>query len=427
MFGDRLLPSSKVELVTVLVKEELAFSGETQGSKSLNSDFGAKSLFQASGWIEADPYSHRASTLISGFVDQVYVLEGQEVEEGEVIATLIDDDAVLDLQTANRVLEGARSEFEAQLQSIEITKAESDSLDARIKVALAELAEVDDIAQRMETLSDGAVPEQEVVQAMLKQKTRQAQVASLESNRVQISTELKRQEEMLQVRQASLNAAEIDVARRQLVLDRTQIKAPIRGIIQTLHAAPGQKKIVNSDQLDSTTIAVIFDPNSLQARIDVPLDEAGKLRVGQAVLVKTNFLPSEVLKGRVTRIAGQSDIQRNTLQAKVEIINSHPKLRPEMLCRAEFLSTGESSTANADSSGAELQIYAPRTALDSVSKDRATVFRLDETRGRVERLEVSIDATETGEFYRIVEGLRPGDQLVNYPSADLKDNQRIKL
>ena len=53
--------------------------------------------------------------------------------------------------------------------------------------------------------------------------------------------------------------------------------------------------------------------------------------------------PTSVFEGEVTRITGEADLQRNTSQAKVRITDPIDQLRPEMLCRVEFL--GNSSAA----------------------------------------------------------------------------------
>ena len=42
----------------------------------------------------------------------------------------------------------------------------------------------------------------------------------------------------------------------------------------------------------------------------------------------------------MTRIVGEADLQRNTLQAKVRVEDPDHRLRPDMLCRAEFLASG---------------------------------------------------------------------------------------
>ena len=50
------------------------------------------------------------------------------------------------------------------------------------------------------------------------------------------------------------------------------------------------------------------------------------------------MLPNMKFDGRLTRISGEADLQRNTLQVKVQILNPDKRLRPEMLCQAKFFS-----------------------------------------------------------------------------------------
>jgi len=52
-------------------------------------------LFQASGWIEPDPFPIHVTSLYSGVVNEVHVLEGQKVAKGQLIASLVEEDARL--------------------------------------------------------------------------------------------------------------------------------------------------------------------------------------------------------------------------------------------------------------------------------------------------------------------------------------------
>ena len=56
--------------------------------------------FQASGWLEPDPFPTYASALTDGIVAEVLVLEGQRVAKGDVLARLVPDDAQLALTRA---------------------------------------------------------------------------------------------------------------------------------------------------------------------------------------------------------------------------------------------------------------------------------------------------------------------------------------
>ena len=54
-------------------------------------------------------------------------------------------------------------------------------------------------------------------------------------------------------------------------------------------------------------------------RVDVALADASQLHVGQRAEISSDVLPQVQLSGIVTRIEGQADLNRNTLQAKVSI------------------------------------------------------------------------------------------------------------
>ncbi len=55
---------------------------------------------QAPGWIEADPSARGVPALSSGVLKELLVLDGERVEQGQVVALLIDEDAKLALHHA---------------------------------------------------------------------------------------------------------------------------------------------------------------------------------------------------------------------------------------------------------------------------------------------------------------------------------------
>ena len=98
---------------------------------------------------------------------------------------------------------------------------------------------------------------------------------------------------------------------------------------------PGSRIMLDMDDKDAAAAAILYE-GQVQARIDVPLSEAAKINLGQMVEITSSILPEKVFRGRISRILGEADLQRNTLQVKVSLIDTHPRLRPEMLCRAKF-------------------------------------------------------------------------------------------
>jgi HlyD family secretion protein len=410
LFGDRLLPAPQVNVATVLT------TPTDQADPASSMPNTGNMLFQASGWIEPDPLPVKATALIDGVIDEVHVLEGQLVKKGETLATLVDDDARLALAAAgenHRTLIAAR---DSQIASITSARKKLESVKAVHQAALTLQEDAADQHQRLSNLPKGTVPESDVISARLRHARERLQSLAAEALSGEAEADIARLELETKVREAEIAAAAVKVAQAQLALERTRILAPIDGRVLRLTAMPGQKKMLAMDDLESSTIAILYQPEKLQVRVDVPLADAAGLSVGQAAKIRCSLLPDRVFNGDVTRITGEADIQRNTLQAKVRILDPIDSLRPEMLCRVEFFGT---SSAGGASSGS-LAVWMPENAL---TDDAAWVFDPESQRVTTREVQAS---TETRDGYiRIISGLRPGEQVVLSP-AGLRDGQRVK-
>lgn len=425
VIGDRLLPAREVALARVI-----AIGGVGEDVAALTGT--STPLFQASGWIEPDPLPVKATALVDGIVREVHVLEGETVKKGQLLATLIDDDARLNLRTAESRLDSLRALTDAQKEQPAIIRSEIATLSKMVEAAGARRAELEDQVKRYDAIAtsgSGAVSEREVSLARLQLATQQADIAALGAREEELLGKLRLQEATTRDFEARLAEAETEVDRRQLELDRTRILSPIDGIVLRLVAVPGQKRMLGMDDPESSTIAVLYEPDHLQARIDVPLAEAAKLEPGQRVRLRAALFPDRVFHGTVTRIAGEADLQRNTLQAKVRIEDPDPRLRPEMLCRSEFLpppvATETPGGAPPPVSGG-IRLYVPERALTEVGESRAMVWKVDVTGARLEAVEIVLGEDRREDHLLVREGLRPGDRVVIDPPADLESGERIR-
>jgi RND family efflux transporter MFP subunit len=440
LFGKRLLPSTAVEVETVVTVREA--SGEPAGTGSALTKAGADPfagavLFQASGWFEADPYPHRATALVSGVVEAVHVLEGQSVNKGDPIASLISEDAGLRLEKARASLEAAGAALDAARSAHDLSHARVESMRRDIDVAQARREELEDLAVRAIELGPEVLSQEHIIQSKLRLNTQKQTIAALEAQLKERQIEAERLGRQLRVQEGLLSEAEVRLREAELEFERTIIRAPVDGIVQRLSVAPGQKKVLMADNPESATVALLFHPKELQARIDVPISEASRLSVGQAVLVASEYLPGRELRGHIQRIVGEADLQRNTLQVKVRIMDPPPGLRPEILCRAQFLDTAipgmaarASQIAEAPVSAADsgrLRILVPDSALFDRNGDQASVWAVDSSGARIALRRVTLTG-EDREGYKVLrEGLRPGDRVVLRPSTDLDDGTRIRF
>lgn len=429
LFGERFERARPAELYKVVTMRASASADSNRAAaesdRGLN--FEGSPLFQASGWIESDPLPMRVTTLYSGVVDEVLVLEGETVSKGQVIARMIDADARLDLETAQAALGQAEASVKERKAQRAAAEAALRTIDREIASAQSRLSELDDEATRLEKAGKAVFRESEITQAKLRVATQARRVEALESRLDELQSALAAARAAFEVAEASLAHARVEVARRELAFDRTQVRSPVAGRIQELYAAPGMKRMLNMDGLETATIAKVYQPESLQARIDVPLEEAARLAIGQPVRLRSSLLPNRTFRGQVTRIDGQADLQRNTLQAKVRLLEPDEQLRPEMLCRAEFLPVASKEGGQAASAGSSgrVNLYVPESALiDGGAEPR--VWALDAGGKTVEQRSLQLGESRRDGYRLVREGLRPGDVVVLNPPGDLEAGDRVK-
>lgn len=431
LFGERLnsgLPVKVETIVTTKSSSTEAGEGTRIGPAEVSAGdpWDEPVSFQASGWIEPGPYPIQVSALVDGFVEEVFVLEGEPVKQGEVIARLRREDFDLDLATAEGELDSERAEAEANEKAILAADARIATRRQEIRAGKLKLLELEDRRARLADSSAGAVSAEEVRQSELRVQTFRGELETLEISQAELESERARLVTMRAAFQAKIKRGETEVARRRLALDRTEIRAPVDGVVMRLFAVPGRKKMVSSDDVDSSTIATLFQPDRLQVRIDVPLGEATSVFPGQAVRIRSDGLPDEVTLGTVSHLTGEADLQRNTLQVKVHLKDPDPRLRPEMLCRAEFLQSPRASEAQPDERNGKVVFYAPVRALFDRDGAEARVWVVDRDGEKIESRALTLGPEKRG-GYRLVEaGLQPGDRVVLDPVAELTEGTRIE-
>ncbi|GIK20405.1 MAG: HlyD family efflux transporter periplasmic adaptor subunit [Leptolyngbya sp. PLA2] len=432
---------------------------------------------QAPGWLEAEPYYVAAAALADGVVEHVDALEGDRVAAGQVIARLVSVDAELKLSSAEAELSVAQAELalaEAELRAAETdwnepvereraveagraavaeSEAEVAQLPSMIAAARATLVQYEEELARAERSRAGqAATELEVIVARQRVEAQRATVESLEALRPllaarsqRLRAELRAAERNLALRIeerrrldsaiASVNKARGAVERARaardeaaLELDRMVIRAPIDGYVQRRLKAPGDKVVRMMDDTHSGHVALLYDPERMQVRVDVPLADASHLFVGQRCEVVVEVLPDRVFEGEVLRITHEADLQKNTLQAKVRVIDPSPLLRPEMLTRVRFLPRGEAaqhgSAAPASGPG---RVRVPSDTLHAHQGGVQvwTVTNRRGDRGVVRPVHVQPEAESAG--WAVVSGpVQPGALLV-LDADGLREGQRVRF
>lgn len=426
LFGDRLLPADKVKVSPALIApstdESPATSPNSKNKEESAPVADANPLFQASGWIEPSPLPIKATALIDGVVEVVHVLPGQSVRKGDLLATLIQDDTRLTLETAKQRHRASISTLATHHAAIVAARKRAGGLEAQAAAASTLKEEASDRLRRLDRLSAEAIAESDVVTARLRLNREESQFLAATSAAEEMEAEIERLEAESKVREDDIAAATLEIEKAQLAFDRTKILAPADGRILRLLAAPGQKKMLQDQDPESSTIAILYQPGQLQVRVDVPLADASGIQIGQPVRIRCSLLPEKVFNGKVTLISGEADLQRNTLQTKVSIDDPVDQLRPEMLCRVEFLEVKQSdsgaSTVSSESSSSQA-IWVPDTALGGDS-----VWVCDPESKRVSKRTVQPSKDAKDGYVRVTGDVKPGEWVIISPS-NLRDSQRV--
>ncbi len=429
LFGDRLQTEAPVDVATVVTLRNTGVDGNVAIEKAPSANsWKMDMLFQSSGWIEPAPLPIKATALVNGVVEKVHVLEGEKVKAGQVLAELIKEDFELDVETAQNDLDALHAAGLAHESAIDVAIARIATLDKLVEAGQMKCLELEDRQTRLEKAGSGAISEEAMTLARLRLETHSSEVDALEISRVELEADVARLEAGRGEFGSKIRRAETELARRNLALSRTQIKSPVDGVVLRLLAVPGQKRMLEMDDVDSATVAILYQPDSLQARIDVPLEEAARLAVGQSVRLRSNFLPDRVFRGTITRIVGEADLQRNTLQAKVRVIDPDERLRPEMLCRAEFLGSESSETGleSDRSSSTQVSIFVSKKALVSQGDGKGVVWALSPSGERLEARSLRMGEESRDDHVSVLDGLRPGDRVVINPGVSLFEGMKVK-
>lgn len=420
LFGERLLPKVQVSIAQVVTVRGTS-------SSSISSSQSRALLFQASGWLEPDPYTIEVPALLNGIVAEVHVLEGETVKKGDLLATLVDDEAKLTLEKEERNLTTIRSRIAAHCSSVPETHARITTARAKVEAEKARLAELQDSANRLKSLPEGAISLSEVTSAILQVNRQKAFLSEAESEIPRLQAELTTIDFQRLAMGNDFLEAEATRDLAKLALDRHRITAPSDGRILHLHALPGKKRMLNMDDPKSALIVELYQPKKMQARIDVPLNEAAGLAPGQEVELTTDLLNDVIMKGTVTRITGEADLARNTLQAKVAITNPDDRLRPEMLVRAKFFSVPaeKSEQPITPSKNSErLLLFASEEALFEVNNQQAKAWVIT-TDSTAELRSLTLGHTKKDDFREIRDGLRSGERVILPPFTELKTGTRV--
>lgn len=332
-----------------------------------------RSWVTASGEIVAARYADIGSSVMGRLV-ALPVREGDRVVAGQVLARI---DAV-PAETETRAAE-------ASLQALEADRA----------AAIAAESESARSLERARALREqGLTPQSEL----------DAALAAADSARARREAAEKRIAE---------GRARLASARDRLA--KTEITAPMDGVVTRLAAREGEMVVVGVQNQPGTILMTLSDLSSIDAEVEVAEADVMRLAVGQPATAKLEALPGREFAGRVIEIGASALPLAGTAAAAREfrvVVRLEPagaELRPGLTCDVAIL-----AEERADALTVPLQAVTLRAAESGA--ERTGVFLVEAGRARFTPVETGI----VGGLDIEVRGVAEGATLVVGPYAALR-------
>lgn len=212
------------------------------------------------------------------------------------------------------------------------------------------------------------------------------------------------------VADASVRAAQANVASLREVLRFGALVAPFSGIVTSRSidigtlvsagAVTGNKALLTLVQLDT-----------LRVMLSVPQSTAAQVHIGQPASVIIHELGDLVFKGTVALTSRAMDPATRTLLTEIHIVNADRKLLPGMFAHV---------TLTVPAAGAGIRI--PATAL-IIRADGPQVARVED--GVVHMAKIGL-GRDFGSTLEVFSGVDVGAQLIVNPSEQLADGARVR-
>jgi HlyD family secretion protein len=341
---------------------------------------------------------------INAPVKKFYVVRGQKVRQGQLLATLENRDlsaAALDNKGAYEQAEAAYSTNVGATLPEENAKAELDvqttqqELDAQQKL----------YSSREDLYKQGALPRKELDAAAV--SLAQARSAyQIARNRLDGLNSVGKRG-ALKSAGGQLTSAKGKMLNSEALLSYSELRSPINGYITDRPLYPGE--------MASTTapLLTVMDISQIIAKAHVPQSDALLLHKGDTATISFSGL-DKAIPGKVSLISPALDPNSTTVEVWVQAPNAGQQLRP-----------GTTAQIAITTQTVKDALVVPAAALLNAKGDEAQVMVVDgQSQAHSREVKTGI---QSGQQVQIVSGLKPGEVVVTEGAYGLPDKTKVKV
>lgn len=278
-------------IILVVVGKKAGWIGKEEGIKVAISKVERKTIIEtvsANGKIQPE-VEVKISSDVSGEITELYVKEGDSVQAGKLLARI-------DPELYQSALERA----EATLNS---TKANLANSRARLLQSEAKFNEVEQQFSRNKKMHD-------------QQLISDGEYQTSESTFLTAKAEIEAAKQTVIGAQYSVKTQEAGLNEAKKNLTRTEIFAPVNGVVSKLNVEKGER-VVGTSQMAGTEMMRIANLNDMEVSVDVNENDIVKVSIGDTCNIEVDSYNNRKFKGMVTEIANSATTNSATTSDQV--------------------------------------------------------------------------------------------------------------
>lgn len=290
-----------------------------------------------SGNIEA--HESLVSFKVQGRVSELPIEEGQQVEQGALLAKLEDadfrqhvrmDEATVAVRQSNLalILAGTRVQ--------EVRASEQAVIDAQADVAQKRIDS--ERAQKLYAKDEISAQDRDLAATALKRSQANLRAAQQHYNEAEEGS----RKEDISIARANLAQANAELGLSRIDESYTTLRAPVAGVITVRQAELGEVVAPGSP------IVTLADLDHIWLRAYVPETDLGRIRWGEDATITTDTYPGKQYHGKISFISPDAEFTPKSVQTykervtlvyriKIDIDNPNHELKPGMPADAHIV------------------------------------------------------------------------------------------
>ncbi|HWF91885.1 MAG TPA: efflux RND transporter periplasmic adaptor subunit [Terriglobales bacterium] len=324
---------------------------------------------------------------VAGYIRHIFVDVGDKVKQGQVLA-------VLEVPELNAQVMGAKAEMQSDQNAIQRAQSEVE----RAQSSHSDYHSAYTRLKQASSAEPGLIAEQELDDALAKDKTSEAEVVSAQAE--------------LAESQSQLAAAQANLERLNALQQYSQITAPFAGVVTKRYADTGALiQAGTSSDTQSLPVVRLAEWSRLRLLVPVPESAVPQVHLGATVTVRVPAL-ARTFEGKVARFSDDLDQQTRTMDTEIDVENHDGTLVGGMYAETDFTLQRSNRTA----------LTVPVQAITR-NGTTSTVMVVN-SQGVIEERDVTL-GEEGSARVEIKAGLSPRDEVVVGNRSDLRAGEKV--